>query len=209
MPHPSPVPDWVELYNSDSQTLDISGYRLEDTTTTSAMKVFPTGTFINPNGFLVASVSNRLNNAGDSVYLKDENGNLLDNFLYSFNPGINVSFGRYPDGAGEWRTFSNPSPNSPNLMPITITPSPTLTPVPTETPVPTPTPTVIPTMTPIPTLTPTVIPTITPTEMPTITVTPTASPAPTPTITPYPKPFLNWWKNFWQNLWKSFPHFPL
>lgn len=213
MPHPSLTPDWVELYNNDTQVLDISGYRLEDTTTTSAMKVFPTGTLVNPNGFLVASLSNRLNNNGDSVYLRDGSGNLLDSFSYSSDPGINVSFGRYPDGIGEWIIFTNPSPNGPNLLPITVTPSPTSSPTPTltSTPIPTAvltiTPTQIPTLTSTPTLGPTATPILTITPIPTLMPTSTVIPTPTPHY--FPKPFLSWWKNFWQNLWKSFPHFPL
>lgn len=60
--------DWVEITNplSSSASIDLSEYRLRDTTKTN--KVDLTGS-IPPGGFAVFSFGNKLNNAGDTVKL--------------------------------------------------------------------------------------------------------------------------------------------
>lgn len=223
LPHPSTGSDWVELYNLGSETMNLSGFRLEDTSTGSAMRVFPTGTQVLSLGYVVMTVGSRLTDTNDAVNLKDNNGNLLDSYSYQIGPGIDKSFGRYPDGVNNWIIFSNPSPNSPNLLPISPTPTSIITIIPTQTPFPS----VIPTSTPIdvPTQTPTVIPVptlsitpiIIPSPSPTISSIPTSTVGPTitsiltplPTITLRPHNLNAWWYNFWNTLWQSFPRFRL
>ncbi len=68
---------------------------------------------ITPNGFTSFEVSNRLNNGGDSVYLKDATGTVIDNYAYTSDPGIDFSFGRQPDG-GSWITLTSSSQGSSN-----------------------------------------------------------------------------------------------
>jgi len=127
---------------------------------------------INSNGFANFDVSNRLNNGGDSVYLKDSTGTTLDSYTYSSDPGIDYSLGRQPDG-GSWITLSNSSQGASNGG---SSPAPTTTPTPLPTSTPTPTPTKTPTPTPTPK-------TPTSTPVPTTIKTPTTAPKSASTTT--------------------------
>ncbi len=171
LPHPSSGDDWIELYKTESSEVDISGWKLEDST--SVMKTFSDGTKIASSAsFLQVSLSNRLNNGGDTVKLKDKNDNLIDEKSYSSDPGTDVSLGRYPDGNNNWGVLLSVTPNgsNSNFVP-TSTSTPTLTPSPVPTSIPTSSPsnTPVPTATPQPTGSPTTRPSVTPTKKPGIT----------------------------------------
>lgn len=210
MPHPSSGDDWIELYNATSQSIAIDNWKIFDST--SAV-VTLTGS-IDANGFKVIDVSNRLNNGGDTVTVKDQNDATIDEYIYVSDPGTNYSYGRTIDGTGAWVTFNASTKGSTNnsATPVptsTPTPSPSLTPtnVPTPTKTPTPTPTSKPTATPTPkpanTATPTPTAKATSINIPTSTLSPTkttakitsssavlgaktAKPTKTPTFTPAP-----------------------
>lgn len=159
MPHPSLGSDWVEIYNPGSDNIDLSNWLLVDSTST--MKTLSGN--ITANGFVTFDVTKRLNNSGDSIYLKDPYGNTIDNYSYNSDPGINKSFGKSPDG-GTWTILTSSSKGTSNGEQLIPTPSPTPTPSPAPTPTPTPTPKptgkLSPTATPIPTHTPIPTPTI-------------------------------------------------
>lgn len=157
MPHPSPGSDWIEIYNPTSSDINLSNWTLVDSTS----KIKTLSGNIPPNGFITLDITNRLNNAGDSIYLKDVGGASIDNYSYDSDPGINISFGRSPDG-GNWTILSVSSKGSSNG-----TPAPTPSPTPTPTPSPTPTSspasskaktTITTTKTPAPTINPTTPP---------------------------------------------------
>jgi len=48
-------PDWVELYNSSDEAIDISGYKIYDNPSKTP-KSFPAGSIIQPKGFFVIVV---------------------------------------------------------------------------------------------------------------------------------------------------------
>ena len=56
--------DWVELYNTSAQTVDISGFTLSDNVSTDKF-VFPQGTMIPGNGYLVINCT--LDESGDRI----------------------------------------------------------------------------------------------------------------------------------------------
>lgn len=93
-PHPAAGEDWVELYNPTSTPVDLTNWTLSDST--SSMKTL-TGS-VPPQGYGVIDVSNRLNNTGDTVTLKDTSGAVIDTYTYSADPGSGQSWGRSPDG---------------------------------------------------------------------------------------------------------------
>ncbi|HOX86625.1 MAG TPA: lamin tail domain-containing protein [bacterium] len=108
-------PDWIELYNSASDTVDISGYRIYDNggqQGTKPKKVVPDGTTILPKGFFVIVTDNTgddadfgLGSGGDKVWLEDSTGVVVDSVSFgALEP--NQSYSRIPDG-GTWRTVSN------------------------------------------------------------------------------------------------------
>lgn len=107
--HPSSGNDWIEIYNPTSNNIDLSSWTLVDSTST--MKTL-SGT-ITSNGFTSFDVSNRLNNTGDNIYLKDSSGSTIDSYSYSTDPGTDKSIGRSPDG-GNWTTLTSLSKGSSN-----------------------------------------------------------------------------------------------
>ncbi len=157
MPNPSTGDDWIELYKSDSDETDISGWQIEDST--GVVKIFSDGTkFASGSSYFQVLISNRLNKDGDNIKFKDKNNALIDEKSYNQDPGSDVSIGRYPDGSSNWGKLISTSPNTANS---TFVPSPT--PTPTSTPVPTSVPTSSPTNTGVPASTPTTKPIFTPT----------------------------------------------
>ncbi len=130
MPHPSPGSDWIEIYNPTTNTIDLTSWILVDSTST--MKTLSGN--ITANGFATFDVTNRLNNSGDSIYLKDDSGTTIDNYSYSSDPGVNKSIGRSPDG-GSWTMLASSSKGSSNGGPLE-TPTSTPTPTPITTPSP-------------------------------------------------------------------------
>ena len=192
--------DWVELYNtSSSQSEDLSNYTLIDGSTSGNPVTF--SCILAPQGFVIASWSNRLNNGGDIVRLKNVD-TFVDCVAYGDGAGqkcdgksvvdiASIGSGEYGarsvDGTGNWiktTTATKDGPNdgssksagavcgTPTPTP-TPSPSPTSTPNPTPTPSPTPNPTVKPTIK--PTVKPTVAPTISPTKISLRTSSPRAS----------------------------------
>lgn len=184
LPHPpSPENDWVELYNPTLSDVDISGWVITDNSTNKID--IPPGTILSSKQFIYFEFSNRLNNGGDTVRLKESfsASSSIDEKEYTSDPGIGVSIGRLHDGEDNWITFSAPTKGYSNNS---YTPSPEFTPTPTPIVTPTLTPEETSTSTPTPTVTPTLSPEISPTLFPTLT--PSPENTPNPTETPYYSP---------------------
>lgn len=169
-------PDWVEIYNSGPDNIDLGDYLVKDASTNTKTL---SGSLAS-GSFTTFDWDDNLNNSGDTIRLVlESDGSTIDEIVYGSNgtaaPNENQASGRSPDGSANWALFSTPSKGSSNNS-STIVPTPTLTP--TNTPIPSPT------NTPAPTATKT------PTPAPTATPTKAASPTPTPkkTLTPSPSP---------------------
>lgn len=153
--------DWVEVYNSDSSSVDLSGYILRDSTDSNKLDLSGT---INGGSYQAFDWNNKLNNDGDTIRLLKTDETQVDQVTYGSSGSIAAptgtqTAGRSPDGSSNWVLFVNDtkgsSNNSSTIAPtVTQTPTPTNTPVPTHTPTPTPKPanTPIPTTTPTPTV---------------------------------------------------------
>jgi len=109
--------EWVELYNSSDQELDLSGYKIDDIDGGSSPFVIPPGTKISPFSYLVFSFSSKLNNSGDSVRFLTPQDNVLDSFSYS-DCQEGVSFAK--DENGNWQKTTQVTPNAKNVI---ITPA--------------------------------------------------------------------------------------
>jgi len=109
--------DYVELYNPGEVAVDISGYKLSDQSDRSAYVLVPNGTIIAPHGFYVVTVDIiggfGLSSTGDKVYLDDAAGSQVD-FTNFGAMDPNQSWSRYPDGTGEFRMQSPPTPGTTN-----------------------------------------------------------------------------------------------
>jgi len=168
-PNPSGSPsepnEFIELYNSGNETVDISGWTISDTSGSTKSYTIPGMTLAEGEyvSYRRDTTSIALNNDGDGVEIKDASNILKDSMTFSTTIE-DRSWSRIPDGSGSFVNNSEPTEGGPNSAPPTPTPTPTPTPAPTSTPTPTPSPT--------------------PTPKPTSTPTPTPKPTPTPTKTP-------------------------
>lgn len=111
-----PLLDYVELLNTGSTELDLSGCVLTDNIQTNRFRL-PTGTRVPSRGYRVFNQNDlgfRLKAAGETLYLLNPAGTrVLD--VVRYGPQENgVSFGRQPDGSGTLRRLSQPTPEAAN-----------------------------------------------------------------------------------------------
>ena len=115
-------PDWIEVYNKSAAEIDISGYKIYDSggfSGSKPKKVFPAGSVIPANGFLVIVVDDDddsgfgLGSGGDDVWLENADGSVID---FVMIPALEVtqSFGRIGDGAFNWEILNKITEGSSN-----------------------------------------------------------------------------------------------
>ncbi len=119
-------PDWIEIYNSGNDPIHLDGYGLSDDYDNPFRWVFP-DTTIAPGEFMLIWASNKnrrvpggelhtnyaISSAGEEVILTHPDGTRLDELPPTEIP-TDISFGRQPDGTGEWFYFDEPTPGAPN-----------------------------------------------------------------------------------------------
>lgn len=119
--------DWVELYNSTSQPVDLSGYGLSDNAGRPRKWQFPEGVVIEPGQYMgvfcdgldtVAKGYAHTNfslsgEGGYSLVLSDANGAILDR-LFLPRQYTDMSYGRM-NGASGLRYFETPTPGTENI----------------------------------------------------------------------------------------------
>ncbi len=108
--------EFVELVNTGANSVSVSGWTLSDLVsvrhTFSASSTIPSlGFFVvfgggSPQGFSNVAVASTgtlsLNNAGDTVSLRDAQGQLIDSLAYGAEGGKDVSLTRVPDAVGSF-----------------------------------------------------------------------------------------------------------
>ncbi|HIC87978.1 MAG TPA: hypothetical protein EYP04_01025 [Anaerolineae bacterium] len=131
--------EWIELYNSGMQPVDLTGWVLDDhepSPGTTPIKGYrlPAGSVIPAGGYLVlfrVETGLALNNDGDWVVLYRSDGQVADAMHYEVSPGTDRSWSRLSSEADIWtRDFAVTlaRPNAPGPPPIP--PTPTVTPTP-------------------------------------------------------------------------------
>lgn len=117
--------DWVELYNSGSSPVDLSGWHLSDSSDPLKWE-FPGGTSIPAGGFLLVwadgkgtglHTSFKFSADGEGVAIYDQNGDEVDAIAYGAQQ-TDISFGRQTDGSGNWGYFTKPTPGASNSTPF-------------------------------------------------------------------------------------------
>jgi len=117
--------DWIEIYNSSSDTILLSDYFLSDDINELLKWQFPSIS-INPQAFLIVYASDnslefvnalqanfKIKSNGENIYLSSKNKQIIDSFpLISLLE--NQSFGRYPDGSNFFGKLIAPSLSSAN-----------------------------------------------------------------------------------------------
>ncbi len=119
--------DWIEIYNSSDETVDLSGYGLSDNLGRARKWQFPEGTIIYPGEYKIIWCDNdadantaaephtsfALQKAGGySVVLADPTGKILDKLVLPEVP-TNVSYGRTMGREGFFY-YDAPTPGAPN-----------------------------------------------------------------------------------------------
>ena len=114
--------DWIEIYNGNDYSVDLSSFYLTDDLDNPMKWSFP-AISITAKGFLLIWVDGdtgqgilhtnfKLSADGEQLGLYD-GANFMDSL--SFGPQkTDISYGRYPDGGVTWYSFINPTPNAPN-----------------------------------------------------------------------------------------------
>ena len=136
-----PQPQSVEIFNSGTQSADISDWIIDDSGGTTFYTI-PNDSIVFPNQCLVFSGDFNLNkSSADTIKLINSSQQLIDSFSYKSSSGSGISYFRQPDATDSWATgsatlgFYNSSTEQTCLFP-TLTPSPTITLIPTLTPTP-------------------------------------------------------------------------
>lgn len=118
-------PDWIELYNTDNSSVDLSGMYLTDNLANPTWQ-FPSGTVIGANSYLVVWADGnvaqgplhadfRLNANGETVGLLASDGvTLIDSVTYD-KQIQDISFGRTYDGSSSWSYMTTPTPSESNV----------------------------------------------------------------------------------------------
>lgn len=93
--------DWIELKNTSSEPVDVSGWSIKDNDDSRDFRV-PAGTSIEPGAYLVVDDSQFGFGLGkeDQARVFDAAGALVD--AYSWAQHAEVSYARLPDGVGEF-----------------------------------------------------------------------------------------------------------
>lgn len=123
--------DWIELVNTSSMPLQTDGLYLSDDGDDLQQWPLP-ATTIPAGEYIIIFCSGKdmngvewhtnfsLSSKGETVYLTDTQGNLVDEFSFPAAPA-NQSIARFPDGSGDWYYCLDPTPGVDNS--VTTTPA--------------------------------------------------------------------------------------
>lgn len=124
MTNPATGTEWVELYNSATTSIDLSGGTLCDSRADTCTISILEGAVEPLNWSTVFLSGSKLNNDGDSVYLKNPDGAIIDEITYgngSPTPDKGQSLARKSDGIDtdtidDWAITTNPTGGSSNII---------------------------------------------------------------------------------------------
>ncbi|MFC1762112.1 lamin tail domain-containing protein [Planctomycetota bacterium] len=121
--------DWVELHNTGNTPIDIGGFYISDDLanpfTWRIPQYDPQATTISAGGYLVLWLDGqpyqgirhtnfKLGQKGETVGLFDRNGQQIDSVKFGALDS-DTTWGRLPNGSGNWTLLSSPSPERPNI----------------------------------------------------------------------------------------------
>jgi hypothetical protein len=118
--------DWIELYNAGRETVNLSGYGLSDDYDNPFRWIIP-DVPIQPGEYLIIWASGKerslpsgqlhtnfsISSSGEEIVLTTPGGEQADEIPPIPIPRDN-SYGRYPDGTGDFYFFTDPTPGSQN-----------------------------------------------------------------------------------------------
>ncbi len=138
--------DWLELYNTGTTTVDLSGYYLSDKIDNPTKFPIPAGVSIEAGSHLLVWISGRDEFLGgnlhtnfkltqtknsEAIVLAGPSGTIIDFHDIETPNQVNHSWARLADGDGNWGVNLNPDPGSPNnLVSDVYSPKPEIAPIP-------------------------------------------------------------------------------
>lgn len=111
--------DWVELYNTSDDSIDLGGYSLTDDTASPRKSVIASGVTIEARSALLfwadgtsdqgtTHLTFKLKSKAEEVVLYDTESRQVDLFRWT-DAYSDISFARVPDGTGEWVRCAKPT----------------------------------------------------------------------------------------------------
>ena len=117
--------EWVEIYNDGDSFINLSTYEIFDLT---GKTLLLDQNILGPFTFALATSSGVLNNGGDSLFLKNSAGDILETLTYPNSLSSTETYAKCPDGSGEWTRVSTPTKSSSNTSSCLSEPTTTSTP---------------------------------------------------------------------------------
>ena len=117
--------DWLELYNSSSDTINLHNHYLSDDPDNLTKWKFPDNdVLVAPDDYLVVWCDNdesqgilhtnfKISGSGEFIALTNPDGQTIIDTLFFSAQIEDISFGRFPDGSSQWFSMS-PTPGSSN-----------------------------------------------------------------------------------------------
>lgn len=114
--------DWIELYNTSANSIDMGGYSLSDDAKNPSMWQFPSGTVIAAHGYLIVYADDlgkdlhtnfKLSKVGERMVLVNKQGVVLDSFVFPYQL-TNISYGRKWNEPQVLGYFEVPTPGAIN-----------------------------------------------------------------------------------------------
>ncbi|HPS56453.1 MAG TPA: lamin tail domain-containing protein, partial [Sedimentisphaerales bacterium] len=121
--------DWIEIYNTTDSPIDLGGMYITDNLSKLKKHLIPTGfasqTTVPAHGFLILWADNEvldgpvhlsfaLSAGGEDIALVASDGATIINSLTFGQQTKDISIGSYPDGTGQLRYFTVPTPGAAN-----------------------------------------------------------------------------------------------
>ncbi|MBI2968510.1 MAG: CotH kinase family protein [Bacteroidetes bacterium] len=121
--------DWIELYNTTTDTILMDNLYLSDDAATPTKWQFPFGTKIFPNDYLMVWADDdiltgehhsgfKLSGTGEQLILSYANGTVIDSISFP-TQSTDVTYGRYPNGSGPF-IYLTPTYDSVNMPLVSI-----------------------------------------------------------------------------------------
>lgn len=113
------IDDWIEFWNRSDTAVDISGWGLSDDLGNPLKWVFPVGTVLAAQDFLVvdeATLGFSLSSSGELIQLSSADGLTGIDFLQFGQQTADISYGR-SDVYSYWTFYDPPTPGETNFVP--------------------------------------------------------------------------------------------
>jgi len=115
--------DWIELYNTTNNTIDLTGYFLSDNPENLDKYDIPDGTMIPANGYLIVWADEdgpqeglhanfKISASGEELFLVNPDTLVIDEIIFGAQQ-TDISFARMPNGMGAFE-FKTPTFNANN-----------------------------------------------------------------------------------------------